>query len=83
MGPTGLRRRSALASTYMAHLSYLPAVAQALLSGGGIGRLDEVRAEVQALTKFVALNYVAVVKAVKKRNRHLKVHWSRCSQAWT
>lgn len=29
--------------------------------------------EVQDLKKYVVLNYVAVIKAIKKRNRHLKV----------
>lgn len=31
------------------------------------------RMQVQDLIKFVALNYLAVVKAIKKRNRHLQV----------
>ena len=31
------------------------------------------RAEVTDLRKFVVLNYIAVIKAVKKRNRHLQV----------
>jgi len=31
-----------------------------------------VRADISALIKFVALNYLAVVKAIKKRNRHFK-----------
>ena len=35
--------------------------------------LTQLRGEVQELIKFVALNYLAVVKAIKKRNRHLKV----------
>ncbi|GFH09222.1 uncharacterized protein HaLaN_04325 [Haematococcus lacustris] len=35
--------------------------------------LEELRSDVQELIKFVALNYLAVVKAIKKRNRHLKV----------
>jgi SPX domain protein involved in polyphosphate accumulation len=35
--------------------------------------LHLLRTEVQELIKFVALNYLAVVKAIKKRNRHLKV----------
>ena len=34
----------------------------------GLGAL---RAEVADLRKYAALNYVAVIKAVKKRNRHL------------
>lgn len=36
-------------------------------------RLARVRGEIQELIKFVALNYLAVVKAIKKRNRHFKV----------
>ena len=31
------------------------------------------RAELGDLRRYVALNYIAVVKAAKKRNRHLKV----------
>lgn len=36
------------------------------------GRVAELRAQAQQLRKYVTLNYVAVVKAVKKRNRHLR-----------
>ena len=35
--------------------------------------LRELRGELQELRKFVALCYIAVVKAAKKRNRHLRV----------
>lgn len=35
--------------------------------------LTSFRSEVQDLKKYVVLNYVAVIKAIKKRNRHLKV----------
>lgn len=35
--------------------------------------LASFRQEVQDLKKYVVLNYVAVIKAIKKRNRHLKV----------
>ena len=44
--------------------------------GGRAGAaLPALRAEVTDLRKFVVLNYVAVIKAVKKRNRHLtQVH---------
>lgn len=31
------------------------------------------RADVKHLRKYVVLNYICVVKATKKRNRHLKV----------
>jgi hypothetical protein len=34
-----------------------------------------VRSDINALIKFVALNYLAVVKAIKKRNRHFKAHF--------
>lgn len=34
--------------------------------------LSALRAEIKDLQKYVALNYLAVVKAIKKRNRHLK-----------
>lgn len=44
---------------------------------GQAQRLKEVQSEIQELIKFVALNYLAVVKAIKKRNRHLKV-WLWC-----
>ena len=43
--------------------------------GGGTqllrGDLFQIRAEITDLRKFAVLNYVAVIKAVKKRNRHL------------
>lgn len=43
---------------------------------GGAGdvarsELPQLRAEITDLRKFAVLNYVAVIKAVKKRNRHL------------
>lgn len=34
--------------------------------------VDQVRVELKQLIKFVALNYLAVVKAIKKRNRQFK-----------
>ena len=33
----------------------------------------QLRSEVTDLRKFVVLNYIAVIKAFKKRNRHLQV----------
>jgi hypothetical protein len=36
-------------------------------------QLSGLRAQIRQLIKFVALNYLAVVKAIKKRNRHCKV----------
>ncbi|WIA08413.1 hypothetical protein OEZ85_007851 [Tetradesmus obliquus] len=36
-------------------------------------QLSALRDEIRQLIKFVALNYLAVVKAIKKRNRHCKV----------
>jgi hypothetical protein len=38
-------------------------------------QLSELRGQIRQLIKFVALNYLAVVKAIKKRNRHCKVSW--------
>ncbi|KAF8072557.1 PSR2 [Scenedesmus sp. PABB004] len=35
--------------------------------------LDGLRAQIRELIKFVALNYLGVVKAIKKRNRHARV----------
>ena len=45
------------------------------LQGGSPSALGlaRCRAELMDLRKFVVLNYIAVIKAVKKRNRHLKV----------
>lgn len=37
-----------------------------------MAQLTGLRAEIKELIKYVALNYLAVVKAIKKRNRHLK-----------
>lgn len=36
-------------------------------------KLSQLRAELTDLRKFVVLNYIAVIKAAKKRNRHLQV----------
>eukprot|EP00879_Flechtneria_rotunda_P017109 GHRR01017917.1.p1 GENE.GHRR01017917.1~~GHRR01017917.1.p1 ORF type:complete len:680 (+),score=301.19 GHRR01017917.1:498-2537(+) len=46
------------------------AVSLALLTPDQLAAL---RADIRQLIKFVALNYMAVVKAIKKRNRHCKV----------
>eukprot|EP00879_Flechtneria_rotunda_P009513 GHRR01009957.1.p1 GENE.GHRR01009957.1~~GHRR01009957.1.p1 ORF type:complete len:595 (+),score=267.24 GHRR01009957.1:898-2682(+) len=45
------------------------AVSLALLTPDQLAAL---RADIRQLIKFVALNYMAVVKAIKKRNRHCK-----------
>ncbi|GBF88218.1 CTD small phosphatase [Raphidocelis subcapitata] len=42
--------------------------------------LSRVRADISALIKFVALNYLAVVKSIKKRNRHFKAHFGEQQQ---
>ena len=68
---------------------------QAALSGvpsNGAAGLAAIQREIKELIKFVALNYLAVVKAIKKRNRHLKVGpaastnwgvvWSYCESSW-
>lgn len=39
----------------------------------GVAALTRLRSDIRELIKFVALNYLAVVKAIKKRNRHLRV----------
>ncbi|KXZ54403.1 hypothetical protein GPECTOR_5g59 [Gonium pectorale] len=39
---------------------------------GSVQELTSLRSEIKELIKFVALNYLAVLKAIKKRNRHLK-----------
>lgn len=39
---------------------------------GSHASVSKVRTEIQELIKFVALNYLSVVKAIKKRNRQLK-----------
>lgn len=54
----------------------LTGAAQAMLaavqsSPGSGAALHSLRAEVTDLRKFAVLNYIAVIKAVKKRNRHL------------
>lgn len=41
------------------------------------GDLFQIRADITDLRKFAVLNYVAVIKAVKKRNRHLGAKVSR------
>jgi hypothetical protein len=49
---------------------------QELLDGDAIDDpavLSGAKTDIQQLIKFVALNYLAVVKAIKKRNRHLQV----------
>ncbi|KAG1661655.1 hypothetical protein FOA52_007536 [Chlamydomonas sp. UWO 241] len=48
-------------------------------SAGSVEQLRLLRVEVQELIKFVALNYVAVVKAIKKRNRHLAEHFGNAA----
>lgn len=44
-------------------------------------QLSELRTQIRQLIKFVALNYLAVVKAIKKRNRHCKA--GAASSAYT
>ena len=41
--------------------------------------LKAMRSEVQELIKYVALNYLAVVKSIKKRNRHLKENFGEAA----
>ncbi len=54
----------------------LAVVPQAALAGAALleqSALASLQSEISELIKFVALNYLAVVKAIKKRNRHFKV----------
>lgn len=39
----------------------------------GNASLSHFRSEISDLNKFAVLNYIAVIKACKKRNRHLQV----------
>lgn len=39
----------------------------------GDASLSHFRSEISDLNKFAVLNYIAVIKACKKRNRHLQV----------
>lgn len=36
---------------------------------GGVGNINRLRIEIADLRKFAVLNYIAVIKSVKKRNR--------------
>lgn len=59
--------------------SFLPLLQSSLSSlthgthGPSLQALSVLQAEVKELIKFVALNYLAVVKAIKKRNKNMKV----------
>ncbi len=52
-------------------------VAQLRRSASGLARA---RTGVQELRKYVALNYVAIIKAAKKRNKHLQVRGEPADQ---
>lgn len=45
---------------------------QVLMASISMAKVPSMQVEMNALRKFAVLNYVAVVKAVKKRNRHLR-----------
>lgn len=65
---------------YSDKAAQLEATLQNLPSGTCTAQqLKELRVEVQELIKFVALNYLAVVKAIKKRNRHLKENFGEAA----
>ena len=51
---------------------YVQVLMAALVADSPPDSLQALRMEVNALRKFAVLNYVAVVKGVKKRNRHLR-----------
>ncbi|KAG2452881.1 hypothetical protein HYH02_002225 [Chlamydomonas schloesseri] len=60
---------------YSQKADHVEATLATLCSNNGtstVAQLTGLRAEIKELIKFVALNYLAVVKAIKKRNRHLK-----------
>lgn len=66
-----------VAEFYSARENELEAALNAALeaagsSDSGAEEVAAVRSELQDLRKYVVLNYIAVVKAVKKRNRHLR-----------
>lgn len=46
------------------------------------GALDELRGEIRDLRHYAVLNYIATVKAVKKRNRHLRVSGRGGGAGW-
>lgn len=62
---------------YAAREEQLAAALEEAFQGSGsqgydnLGAISRLKSELQDLRKYVVLNYVAVVKAVKKRNRHL------------
>ena len=67
-----------VASFYSAREDQLEAALNAALeeansSEEAAAKVTALRSELQDLRKYVVLNYIAVVKAVKKRNRHLRV----------
>ncbi|KAG2422865.1 hypothetical protein HXX76_015697 [Chlamydomonas incerta] len=60
---------------YSQKADHVEATLATLRSNNGtstVAQLTGLRTEIKELIKFVALNYLAVVKAIKKRNRHLK-----------
>ncbi|KIZ04779.1 hypothetical protein MNEG_3173 [Monoraphidium neglectum] len=69
---------------YLEKADELEARLEELAAAGAATRdaraLAQVRSDISALIKFVALNYLAVVKAIKKRNRHFKSHFGEASQ---
>ena len=71
-----VRSAAAAAISAPSRTSPTPPRAQELLGSDAIdvpGALSGAKTDIRLLIKFVALNYLAVVKAIKKRNRHLKV----------
>ncbi|KAK9799425.1 hypothetical protein WJX73_008637 [Symbiochloris irregularis] len=57
---------------YLSEEAKLEVLMAALVADSPPDSLQALRMEVNALRKFAVLNYVAVVKGVKKRNRHLR-----------
>lgn len=69
---------------YSERADKIEATLRALCNGSGacagLQQLTQLRTEIKELIKFAALNYLAVVKAIKKRNRHLREHFG-CAAA--
>ena len=60
-----------VATFYSAREDELEQQLNVALSTANTDQISALRTELQDLRKYVVLNYIAVVKAVKKRNRHL------------
>ena len=62
---------SKVGTFFSAREDELDVALQAALRDNNVANVSTIRSELQDLRKFITLNYIAVVKAVKKRNRQL------------